>query len=109
MSISLAIVTALNMSTLRNRLRSTGRDQGLPIDRFRAPRGASSRFCHFGPDPLARPGMTALIHRPPARNIEHRAGRERAILRRQPRDQDGELLAMDETVPRGFLQHLVHS
>jgi hypothetical protein len=62
----------------------------------------------IGPDPLARPrNDRRLIYRPPARNIEHRAGRERAILRREPRDHRRELFDVDETVHWNLRQHVV--
>ena len=47
------------------------------------------------------------IRRPPAGNVEHRAGRERAIFRRQPRHHRREFFHQHEAALRNFRQHEV--
>ena len=47
------------------------------------------------------------IHGAAARNIEHRAGRERAVFRTKPGDQRRDLVDLDEAVHWNFRQHVV--
>src|SRR5580704_17328457 len=51
-------------------------------------------------------GTSPSIRRPPARNIEHRAGRERALLRGTEGDEIGDLLDLDEAAARDLRQHV---
>src|ERR1700722_8541394 len=47
------------------------------------------------------------IRRPSARNVEHRAGRERTLLRGAKGYQIGDLLDLDEAPARDLRQHVV--
>ena len=47
------------------------------------------------------------IRRPPAGNVEHRAGREGVVRRGAERHERRDLLDLDETAARNFRQHVV--
>src|SRR5262249_62280358 len=47
------------------------------------------------------------VRRPAAGDVEHRAGRERAVLRPQPAHQRGDLVDRDEAAHRDLREHVV--
>src|SRR5882672_11082931 len=92
--------TASPAAEARNCLRVMFEVMGvLPASAFRRAYGISGRLRNRMP---WRPS----IRRPPARNVEHRAGRERALRRGAERHQAGDLLDLDEATARDLCEHV---